>query len=272
MVLGKKHAITVLTPVLLFGKENNVFDLKEYKRKYYQEHKEHLKELHKIWCENNREHFREQQKQYCKDNPEQTRKTKKRYRETHVDEMKKYAKKYRETHAKEISEKRKAMKEYLAKHSKLYRAENREKIRENKRQYYLKNKEKISKRAREFEIVKRRESPKYNLNKKIGLLMRVALKGNKAGRHWETLVDYTLKDLINHLKKTMPEGYDWQDYLGGKLHIDHIIPKSVFNYTKPEHVDFKRCWALDNLQLLPAEENRNKYNKLSRPFQPALQF
>ncbi|GAI73524.1 unnamed protein product, partial [marine sediment metagenome] len=45
----------------------------------------------------------------------------------------------------------------------------------------------------------------------------------------------------------------WKDYLNRDLHIDHIIPKSAFNFTKPEHTDFKRCWALDNLRLLPVQ-------------------
>ena len=46
----------------------------------------------------------------------------------------------------------------------------------------------------------------------------------------------------------------------------------VFNFSKPEHPDFKRCWALKNLRLLPAEENRKKGSKLINPFQPALEI
>ena len=99
-----------------------------------------------------------------------------------------------------------------------------------------------------------------------------SLKGKKAGRRWEDLVGYTLNDLFKRLKSTMPEGYTWQDYLKGKLHIDHIIPKSVFNFTKPEHPDFLKCWALENLRLLPERENIIKSNHLTRPFQPALMF
>jgi len=70
----------------------------------------------------------------------------------------------------------------------------------------------------------------------------------------------------------MPKGYCWQDFLEGKLHIDHKIPISAFNFTKSEHIDFKRCWALSNLQLLPARENIIKSNHLSKPFQPALKI
>ena len=123
-----------------------------------------------------------------------------------------------------------------------------------------------------YESIRYRTNPKYNLNRRIKGLIGLSLKGNKAGRHWESLVDYTLNDLIKRLNNTMPVGYTWKDFLTGKLQIDHIIPKKVFNFTKPEHTDFKRCWALSNLRLLPAKENLNKAAKLFRPFQPALKI
>ncbi|MBT7082094.1 MAG: hypothetical protein HN929_11645 [Chloroflexi bacterium] len=105
--------------------------------------------------------------------------------------------------------------------------------------------------------------------------MRKAIKQKKAGRHWEELVDYTLEDLTKHLKSTIPDGYTWEDdFVNGDnvLHIDHITPMSAFNFESASHVDFKRCFALDNLQLLPAIENMQKSAKLERPFQPCLAF
>ena len=113
---------------------------------------------------------------------------------------------------------------------------------------------------------------KFKLSRNISRQIRRTLKIYKKSKHWEELLGYTCCDLKNHLQKTMPKGYTWQDFLDGKLHIDHIIPISVFNFTKPEHIDFKRCWALSNLQLLPARENIIKSNKLSQPFQPALKL
>ena len=117
-----------------------------------------------------------------------------------------------------------------------------------------------------------REDLKYNLNHKISYMIWKSLKCNKAGRKWESLVGYNLKDLMRRLKRTMPKGYIWQDFLRGKLHIDHKIPKKAFNFTKPEHADFKKCWALKNLRLLPARENIKKGSKLYKPFQPALEI
>ena len=95
---------------------------------------------------------------------------------------------------------------------------------------------------------------------------------NKNGKYLKLLAGYNWNSLMKHLKKTIPEGYNWNDYLEGKLHLDHIDPISAFNFSKPEHTDFKRCWALSNLRLLPAKENIAKSNKLVRPFQPALKL
>lgn len=117
-----------------------------------------------------------------------------------------------------------------------------------------------------------RRDDKHNLNGRISNVIRSSLKNNRNGRHWEDLVDYTLDDLIKRLKKTMPKNYAWQDFLEGKLHLDHVIPKNAFNFTKLEHADFKKCWALKNLRLLPARENIKKGSKLSKPFQPALEI
>ena len=94
----------------------------------------------------------------------------------------------------------------------------------------------------------------------------------KSGKHWEDIVGYTVEDLEKRLRKTMPKEYTWKDFKNGELHIDHIIPISAFNYTKSEHIDFKRCWALKNLRLLPAKENLIKHNKLIKSFQPSLKI
>lgn len=113
---------------------------------------------------------------------------------------------------------------------------------------------------------------KFKLSGNISRSIRRTLKIYKKSKHWEELLGYTIVELKNHLQKTMPKGYTWNDFLQGKLHIDHKIPISVFNFTKPEHPDFKRCWALKNLRLLPDKENLVKHNKLIKPFQPSLKI
>jgi hypothetical protein len=113
---------------------------------------------------------------------------------------------------------------------------------------------------------------KFKLDKKIKEVIKNSLKNNCKGKYWEKLLGYNANELKKHLQKTIPKGYSWQDYLQGKLHIDHIIPKSTFNYASIENPDFRKCWEFKNLRLLPAKENLKKSKKLTRPFQPALKL
>ena len=220
----------------------------------------------------NKEEKREYMKEYRLNNKEKIKEYDKKYRENNKEKRKEKNKQYREKHhEKELKRKR------------LYYRNNLEKIKEDSKQYYNKNSKEMQERMYQW----RKNNPgymyqwrknnhrtdlKFNLNDRMRRAINHSLKGNKNGRHWETLVGYTLDDLVKRLKKTMPEGYCWEDCINGRLHLDHKIPISVFNFEKPEHIDFKRCWALKNLQLLPARENLIKSNKLEKPFQLSLQI
>ena len=105
----------------------------------------------------------------------------------------------------------------------------------------------------------------FIINNRISSLINSSLKGNKAGRHWENLVGWTLIDLIRRLKKTIPQGYCWQDCFNGKLQIDHILPRRIFQFKTPEDKEFKQCWSLYNLRLLPAKENILKNANITNP-------
>jgi len=137
------------------------------------------------------------------------------------------------------------------------------------KKYNRAHKKEIAEYKAKYMRMRRQTDLKVNLNDKISHAILKSLKGNKAGRSWEELVGYTVEDLQKRLKKTMPKGYNWDDFLNGKLHIDHIIPKSVFQFESSNHPDFQRCWALKNLRLLPAKENLKKHAK-HEPFQPML--
>ena len=51
-----------------------------------------------------------------------------------------------------------------------------------------------------------------------------------------------------------------------------LIAEGFERTERPEDEDFKRCWALSNLQPLWMSENRSKNDKLEKPFQPSLKF
>ena len=166
-------------------------------------------------------------------------------------------------------QKRKENPEYYNKISKRYRDRNPEKRYNACTKWRKENPEKanaIQKRS----YTKRRSTPSGSINHRVGVAMQISLRGNKNGRSWESLVGYSCADLKKHMEKQFVDGMTWKSFLNGEIHIDHIIPISAFNFIKHEHADFKRCWSLDNLRLLPAHENLRKNNKLFRPFQPAL--
>ena len=113
-------------------------------------------------------------------------------------------------------------------------------------------------------------NPKKRLSQNIASHIRISIGENKGGRHWEDLVDYTLEELKRHLEGSFGKGMTWENY--GKWHIDHIIPIAAFNYEMPTDYDFKRCWALDNLKPMWADDNIRKSNKLEHDFQPSLKI
>ena len=117
---------------------------------------------------------------------------------------------------------------------------------------------------------KRRATAKGNLDHRMSVGVQRALMENKGGRKWESLVGYSLSELKFHIENLFTDGMSWEKLLNGEIHIDHVIPKSVFNFTTPEHEDFKRCWALKNLQPMWAKENMIKSAKLEKHFQPRL--
>ncbi len=188
---------------------------------------------------------------------------------------KKYAVQYRLNNATKEKER----------HKKYY-TENKEKERIYHQEYYQLNRRKENERTRKWRIVNRAKhlkhvkhsNEKVSLNPQKRLVRNItgaiwhSIKENKAGRRWEGLVGYTLANLIKHLEGQFEDGMSWDNYGKTGWEIDHIIPISKFNFTEAEHLDFKRCWALKNLQPMWQRENIRKRDKIQRPFQPYLEL
>jgi len=158
--------------------------------------------------------------------------------------------------------------EYLKKKRKQHRnyyGKNKDRIIAYIREWKRNNSKKVRETNNQYQNKKYKIDLRFNLNSKMSALIWHSLKGNKAGRTWKSMVDYTLEDLKNHLKKTMPKNYTWQDYMQGKLHIDHRIPTRAFVFKYPEDEEFKQCWALENLRLLSARENIMKNSNITDP-------
>lgn len=111
-------------------------------------------------------------------------------------------------------------------------------------------------------ILKRYNSdPKFKVDLNISSQIRQSLRGGKRGQSWETLVGYTLAELVRHLESQFATGMCWENY--GEWHIDHRVPRSWFDYKDTDDPKFKQCWALSNLQPKWAAENRAKGNKFT---------
>ena len=107
----------------------------------------------------------------------------------------------------------------------------------------------------------RRKNFKHKLDGNTATSICLALKGQKAGRKWETLVGYTLQNLINHLESQFTFKMCWANY-GSYWEVDHIKPRISFNYKYSEDLEFQQCWALNNLQPLEKTKNRAKHSNL----------
>jgi len=138
---------------------------------------------------------------------------------------------------------------------------------ERLREYRKNNPDKV-REQRKKDYNKYQANPKNKIAHSMRTGMYVSLKKNKRNKSWEKLVGYSRFDLMQHLEKLFTKGMNWENY--GKWHIDHKIPIAVFNYEKPEDIDFRKCWALSNLQPLWASENIKKGARLERPLQPSF--
>ena len=124
----------------------------------------------------------------------------------------------------------------------------------------IRKKEERRIKANKYHREYRKSSIKNLLTDRVRGLVYYSLKRGgikKAGR-LKVLLGYSIKQLENRLDKTMPVDYTWNDFLTGKLDIDHIRPIKLFNYNSQKDPEFKKCWALSNLRLLTIYDNRSR--------------
>lgn len=102
-------------------------------------------------------------------------------------------------------------------------------------------------------------NPAHALNSRVATAIYTSLAGAKGGRTWESLVGYTLADLIRHLERGFQRGMTLANH--GEWHIDHIVPLSSFDFQTAEDAGFRVAWSLTNLRPLWASDNHRKKDK-----------
>ena len=93
------------------------------------------------------------------------------------------------------------------------------------------------------------------------------MKNTGCGNYIFKEVGYTFQELKQHIESLWEPWMNWNNW--GRYdpnnrtwQIDHIIPDSSFTYTSYKDLDFKKSWALKNLQPLEAYKNLQKGNKI----------
>ncbi|WP_283443989.1 hypothetical protein [Noviherbaspirillum suwonense] len=102
----------------------------------------------------------------------------------------------------------------------------------------------------------RRENPAKAISERITAQIGHAIRGKKAGRKWESIVGYSVKELMDHLERQFLKGMSWENR--SSWHIDHIVPLTSFTFSGVDDPELKRAWALTNLRPLWAADNVRK--------------
>jgi hypothetical protein len=160
--------------------------------------------------------------------------------------------------------------EHINERNKEWRRNNPDKARETQYKWNENNPDKY-KATQNKRNKKRSLDPKSRASSSVSRAVRKSISsGSKLGRRTEEILGYTIEELRLHLEKLFKPGMTWENYGRNGWEIDHIIPIAAHNYETPDDPDFKKCWALSNLQPLWMSENRSKRHKLVAPFQPSL--
>jgi hypothetical protein len=147
--------------------------------------------------------------------------------------------------------------------SRQWKDDNREQV--NFVENIRRKKPEVKEKAAKYMRKRANENHQVRLRMRISNLMYYHLKNHgtsKGNNSWESLVKYTLDDLMKHLESKFKDGMTWENY-GPVWHIDHIVPDALFEYSNYEDDAFKRCWSLENLQPMFASENIRKGNSIS---------
>lgn len=105
---------------------------------------------------------------------------------------------------------------------------------------------------------KLQRNPEHVLKKRIKARVRSMLTRGVSAREFENAIGYTRSDLVRHIERQFTAGMSWSRLMCGEIHIDHIIPASLFRIAALGDEAFRACWALSNLRPLWARDNLAK--------------
>jgi len=153
-------------------------------------------------------------------------------------------------------------KEKLYNKHKVWYDENKDKWNLYIKEYRENNKDKIKKIKRDYERNRKSSDPIYKLISNFRTAIYQVLKESNVekNKHYFDILQYTPEELMVHLELQFKDSMNWDNY--GFWHVDHKLPITHFNIQEMGDEEFMRCWSLENLQPMWAEENIRKSNKI----------
>jgi len=156
---------------------------------------------------------------------------------------------------------RKKCKVCRSKEKKIYRDKNKDEINAQAREYNSRPEVKeMRKRTPEQKIERNKQQrerwktdEEYKTYHLLVTSLNSMLRGQTKTCRTLNYIGCSKKELVAHLNKTKPD-------TDQPLHIDHIIPKNLYNLTEQ---DLKKCWNYRNLRWITAEENLKKGDALN---------
>lgn len=202
-----------------------------------------------------------------------------------------YQKQYRQNNKNKITSQQKEWRQNNAeliqvKKSEYYKA-NKNLISEQQKTYYKNNNDTIKIRNTEYrqnhknernarEKERRDTDPNYKLRVYFSRDIFRSVK-SKNGTSTFNILPYSVAELRAHLENQFEPWMSWDnwgvynsktwddnDYSTWTWQIDHIIPRSKFNYENVNEPSFIDCWSLTNLRPLSSKTNLVNGSSLER--------
>lgn len=143
-----------------------------------------------------------------------------------------------------------------------YRARNAKKIRATSRRWVSENKERMRELQHGHRLKWRDHPPVRIANCVRQQLYRWVKRGAAKPGSSETLLGCSFEAFLQYVECQFRRWMTWKNY-GRAWHIDHIIPCSAFDLTRPEHV--RQCFHFTNLRPMWARANLRKGAKITDP-------
>ncbi len=217
----------------------------------------------------NKQYYIDKAKEWGKRNPERLRETKRKWRNRPENKVKRrgyyqknkeyYIIKAKEWQAKNPSKTKEIRKKALAKYRN--KPDFKTKSKEGWQHYRINSPEKYKQKYQRANA-KRASTIQGRLRSAISSRIIAQLSKSPGVKNYKSKfenIGWTIEQLKSHLEAQFQPGMTWENY--GDWHIDHKIPHSYFCYNSIYDEEFKKCWALDNLQPMWAEENWSKNNR-----------